>query len=487
MNFKTIRVLALFAPIFLFSASLASAASSPIVSSFAAAPQSLSYGYSTALSWVIGNGAGASLYFTCPAGVSIKKIDGTIFPCNTKQAASASATDSVGFYINNVTGNSIVLPVKIVPKDVLGVDFDAGAMTINLYVGSVPYPISNFSYATSSTATSTTPITLTWTGVEIGGTNLQFDCKDGIQIYSTSPVLANAQACGRPIYVSDLPASGSASVYFVNNNSYSVDQTVRIFPAISVGVYDATHASTLTFSIPPKPIPGVPSLTSFASSQTLLASGQAINFSWSTSNAQGVNLQMACGNAVTWSGGIGATTTLPCGVPAFTSALPATGSTTISFINGSQSTQSITISAYPQNFDGTYDGTKVRTVNLLVYEPGHIEQAVTTPIPNVPTTSAQAAGSGTSGVGNIKAAHTITFSTNLRVGSRGAQVSALQTFLKQDPSLYPDGLVTGYLGQASITAVKKFQERYGVVKKGDAGYGEVGPKTRAKLNSIQNF
>ncbi len=35
-----------------------------------------------------------------------------------------------------------------------------------------------------------------------------------------------------------------------------------------------------------------------------------------------------------------------------------------------------------------------------------------------------------------------------------------------------------------MRAVQRFQEKYGLAKKGDPGYGEVGPGTRAKLNQI---
>jgi hypothetical protein len=165
----------------------------------------------------------------------------------------------------------------------------------------------------------------------------------------------------------------------------------------------------------------------------------------------------------------------------------------MSFINNSTSAQPVSISIYPQNLDGTYDATRGRVINLLVLEPGHVEApaaAAPAPISNLVSMgisgSVPGVAQATSTTG-IKAVHTVTFSLNLRLGSRSSQVSALQSFLKQDNSLYPEGLVTGYMGPASAAAIKRFQVRYGVAKQGDAGYGEVGPKTRAKLNSLQNF
>lgn len=484
MKFKTIQVLALFIVTLFFQS--ASAVGAPSVTSFTASPQSVSYGYSTLLTWNITNGGGGSIYFVCPpTGVTVKRDTGSTFPCNTKQLISASPSDSAGFFINNVTGNSIVLVAKVVPKDSAGVDYDAGASTVNLYVGAVPNPITDFTYATSSTATSTFPITLSWVGLEIGGSNLQFDCQNGIQIYSTNPAKTSPIACGQPAYPSDLTTSGSASVYFVNSNTSSVDQNVRIFPAIAAGVYDATHSKSLTISIPPKPLPLAAAIASFTSPQTLLASGQNINLSWVANNTTGVNLQIPCQNSVTWNMIQGSTTTaLLCNTSAFPIALGATGSTTVAFTNANSSAVNIPISLFPQNNDGTYDGTKARIINLTVLAPGSI----------VPTSSGQPAlpvvatpKVETTNIQSIKVNHTTIFSTYLRLGSKGAQVSAIQKYLKDDPSLYPEGKVTGYMGPATIAAIKRFQEKYNVAKLGESGYGAVGPKTRAKLNTLLYF
>ena len=67
------------------------------------------------------------------------------------------------------------------------------------------------------------------------------------------------------------------------------------------------------------------------------------------------------------------------------------------------------------------------------------------------------------------------------------QVVSLQKFLSQDPALYGEGIASGYFGSLTESAVKRFQERYGIAKGGDAGFGFVGPKTRAKLNSLEYF
>ena len=80
------------------------------------------------------------------------------------------------------------------------------------------------------------------------------------------------------------------------------------------------------------------------------------------------------------------------------------------------------------------------------------------------------------------------FTRNLGQGASGEDVRELQLCLKSDPAIYPEGLVTGYFGSLTKAAVTRFQEKYtdeilspfGLIK----GNGFVGPKTRAKLNTL---
>jgi len=78
------------------------------------------------------------------------------------------------------------------------------------------------------------------------------------------------------------------------------------------------------------------------------------------------------------------------------------------------------------------------------------------------------------------------YKQTLIVGAQSNDVSALQEFLKsQGASIYPEGKVTGYFGALTKAAVGRFQLKYGLVSSSsDAGYGIVGPKTRAKINSL---
>lgn len=77
------------------------------------------------------------------------------------------------------------------------------------------------------------------------------------------------------------------------------------------------------------------------------------------------------------------------------------------------------------------------------------------------------------------------FTTGLARGMNNADVRRLQQLLASKPDIYPEGLVTGYFGPLTEQAVRRFQLKYGVVRSGaDPGYGYVGPKTRAMLQSV---
>jgi hypothetical protein len=71
-----------------------------------------------------------------------------------------------------------------------------------------------------------------------------------------------------------------------------------------------------------------------------------------------------------------------------------------------------------------------------------------------------------------------TLNRQLEIGMSGADVSLLQTFLAQDSTIYPQGLVTGYFGPLTQAAVSKFQARNGI-----ATVGRVGPVTLVAINA----
>ncbi len=67
----------------------------------------------------------------------------------------------------------------------------------------------------------------------------------------------------------------------------------------------------------------------------------------------------------------------------------------------------------------------------------------------------------------------------LAPGRDSADVTTLQQILATDPTIYPEGFVTGHYGPLTQAAVARFQQKYGISPEDG-----VGPVTMAKLNMI---
>lgn len=81
------------------------------------------------------------------------------------------------------------------------------------------------------------------------------------------------------------------------------------------------------------------------------------------------------------------------------------------------------------------------------------------------------------------------FNNNLRLGDNNDDVAKLQTFLNtQEPYIYPEGIISGYFGELTKSAVIRFQEAYNIPILSpweiNEGTGFVGTTTRAKINEI---
>ncbi len=82
------------------------------------------------------------------------------------------------------------------------------------------------------------------------------------------------------------------------------------------------------------------------------------------------------------------------------------------------------------------------------------------------------------GLGGVSMAYN-QITTQLDPGARGTNVTNLQTFFTDNPTIYPEGLITGYYGGLTKAAVMRFQANYGFDQ-----VGRVGPMTLAKINSL---
>ncbi len=81
-------------------------------------------------------------------------------------------------------------------------------------------------------------------------------------------------------------------------------------------------------------------------------------------------------------------------------------------------------------------------------------------------------------VGIPMLAHAEMLTRQLDLGMAGTDVSSLQSFLAQDNTIYPQGLITGYFGGLTRTAVGNFQVRNNL-----PSVGRVGPATLSLINT----
>ncbi|OHB24774.1 MAG: hypothetical protein A2542_00760 [Parcubacteria group bacterium RIFOXYD2_FULL_52_8] len=112
------------------------------------------------------------------------------------------------------------------------------------------------------------------------------------------------------------------------------------------------------------------------------------------------------------------------------------------------------------------------------------------------TTSSTRTARGTalvsSGAGTTRMPVAVTFFTKaFTTGERSSVIKELQTLLNSDVDTRvasagagSPGLETDKLGPLTVAALKKFQVKHGIAKPGQAGFGTLGPKTRARLNDL---
>jgi peptidoglycan hydrolase-like protein with peptidoglycan-binding domain len=84
-------------------------------------------------------------------------------------------------------------------------------------------------------------------------------------------------------------------------------------------------------------------------------------------------------------------------------------------------------------------------------------------------------------IGLPSTSHAYVLTRQLEYGMSGADVSAVQSFLAQDRTIYAEGRVTGYFGPLTRTAVANFQTRNDI-----PSVGRIGPITLPIINAQMN-
>ncbi len=459
----------------LFITPLITIAANPAVTSFTAGSHSINSGQVASLSWSVSNAGGYSFVIPCTQGLKFKKTDGTIFPCDIAVSSISTSIDGIDLSVWNLSGTTKSFTTRLTPKDAAGADFSLTRQDIQISVAPITHPIESISGLTTSK--SSAHYTLSWTGSLIDGVNLSISCAPTIHTTSSS-YSSGFLPCGTQVFPSGLPSSGSIDLVFDNSSLTSSDITLTLSPTISPGIYNGIQTESVTVSVASNFIPDAVT-TYFASSSTLDRTPETtpVTFSWSTENSTGANMRLSCNEhiAVTINTS-GASSTPPCSTSAFIAPLAPSGTGTISFSNNSYANEPITVTLMPMQRSGGYNATKGKDLYFHILPKG-------TPV--IISTATTTTFTQTIPPSNTNSTPTKnTFTKNLARGSQGIEVRALQELLKKDKAIYPEGIVNSMFGPATERAVKRFQTKNNIGNAGTPGYGGVGPKTRALLNSL---
>lgn len=452
--------------------------------SFSISNQSAISGQLVSLSWSGNETSGYILNFSCVDGVKIKKEDSSLVTCGSDFSTSAQNSDSMNFYIVNISGASKSVVFRIYPKSINGTSMPSLTQSQSITVSPATSPISSASVSTTTT-TSKSPISVSWTSQDLDGVNFILDCVDGISFSTSADGVP--LSCGNIAFSDKQNGSGTLNLYFKNTNSSNTAVNLKILPYIGNGAYDLTHSVSIPFNVSTdKSQPS--QIINFSSLRSEITTGGVTHLSWSTSNTSGVNIKIDCADSLTFS--LATSTYVPnkCDSLLTDTYFDANSSIDVVMYNSSNKPINTNLTLLTKLTTGGFDGINVRRISLQVDPVGWVSGSsvvnkVLPPTPSPINTYTQSPTQNYTYSSNKISSPRKKFYKLLTLGSKGDDVSALQEFLKNN-NYYPEGLVTGYMGPATVRAVKKFQEQNKIAKFGQAGYGLVGPATRAKINSL---
>ncbi len=452
------------------------------VASFIAPPATLYSGQPANVTWTLSNSGGSSYMIPCLDGLKLTNPEsGSAIACGTRHTSSNTQGSAASLLVHNISGGVLTVVFQVYPKDVSGNDYDAGMVQSSMTVYPLTEPIASATFDQTS-ITSGDTATLTWAGQIIEGVNMQTDCNSNLTITSPTYPDRGTFPCGSIIFSSNLSASGSISLTIKNLGSNTETINVKILPAITATTYNGVYAKIIPIEVKPRSAPLVQTISYFSASSTIVTSGSSIPVSWSIENTTGSNMYLSCDPSLVTISFATASTTLPCN-QTYIASTDYSNSSSLTFIFKSLSTlsASVTVTLVPALGGGLYDGTRSKTISLTVVPMSTSLASIT---PSIGITKQNTI---TQTTGTLKKAR-VMFTRALRVGMRGDDVKALQEFFAQDSAVYPEGLTTGYFGPATLRAIQRFQAKNSIVSSGTpetTGYGALGPKTRAFINTIK--
>jgi len=352
---------------------------------------------------------------------------------------------------------------------------------------------------------------------EVGAVGLDFNADTTITINSNSYTVkagssATSMVTGTTNFTVTVPTSStftlvSADRYLLTNdqgvsqtcttaqNSITINgpSTVIVTPSATTCTVISSGGGSYTGGGSTSAVPVVTDTTPPTDTSIVIAGGAV------TTGATAVTLTL---------GATGATQMTISNDPAFTGAVWETYATSKSWTltagNGVKTVYAKFKDA-AGNVSTAVSDTITHSSGATVTTPNATTPATTTPTLSLPyanpTTAAEIAANRTALISYIvtllqtkQTGATVTgipagfkFANALRQGSTGNDVKYLQIFLNSDisTSIGNSGKETTYFGGMTKDGVGKFQIKYGLVSgSSDTGYGLVGPKTRAKINSL---
>ena len=470
------------------------------------------------ITFTVLSGSQANSYIVNPTTITVTVVSPdtfTLYSANrytVTNDAGIFPTCDASFSQTVVTTGTVVLTPSANPCPVVSVSASSGGGGGGGVVDTTPPYNTSISINAGVTSTNTTSVTLTLAATE-AYQMLMSNASDFSgatwETYATSKVWTLLAGEGvKTVYAKFRDSAGNISSFVSDTITFSASAVVTpIVPVVPVTpVVPTTPAVPAVPATPVAPV--VLKALPYPAAKT--AAEMQANLTVLMENLAALQAQKSATPATP------ATPTTPTNSAVPESAIPASGSYTEGLAVGSQNADVTALQnflksqgadIYPEGSVTGYYGnlTKIavgkfqikRGIVKSASDPGYgnvgpkTRDEINTIIAAPTTTPATPAIPATPAVTTVPTTPTPATTTPvsgglnnpLTIGSTGNDVSVLQQLLK-DEGVYPGGLVTGYYGSLTTQAVQKFQEKYGIAAPGVTGYGNVGPKTRAKINSL---
>ncbi|HEY4526395.1 MAG TPA: peptidoglycan-binding protein [Candidatus Paceibacterota bacterium] len=263
-------------------------------------------------------------------------------------------------------------------------------------------------------------------------------------------------------------SGGVAPVAFLwGNGSTSTSQTV----VYSVGTHSITiqgtdassTVATNSCSATVAPASTLPVIASFTATPSTIIKGQSAVLAWNVTNASSTSINHGVGTVSSTSVTVSPTKTTTYEL------------TAVNPNGDKQSSVKVTVNATstgtttPPGFGGSIQEKIAALIKQIAALQAQLAQLITARF------GGTVDNPGFIPPGQIGKAACIILNRDLHEGSRGDDVRKLQELLRADSDVEYNASTTGVFGPVTLEAMKKFQEKHGIIA---TGTGYVGPLTR---------